>query len=410
MAYSPHRTKNIPTRASIGILISICGTVIVGQIGRIALSNQGGGLLISDIVLVVSLAYGVIAMLLGIIPLHGVFRALKGYAYTTSPFFLWVLAVLAYREHMLGVHSFFIALLYALRLLAISLLFPLLSCLVSARVAQKAFVWMYCTLIAIGYAQLVVFPSLVGNINGWDPHIHRMVATWFDPNFFGAFVAMGILPALYWSRRNIAVLALSMGALALTGSRSSWIAVMIACIVVVFVYLLRGSLAPHWKKGAGIALLAGGIVCMAVAGIFFDRISHFFVHDPTVALRSAAYTETWHRLVESNMFFGVGYNAYQFSAKSAGLIQDFSIHSRAGSDNSGITLLVTTGIIGTTLFFLPFIAGVYWHGKQWLLRKRGQSLLFFWSLVVIMVHAQFENSLLYPHLLMTFIIIAVATL
>ncbi|MCE9643227.1 MAG: O-antigen ligase family protein [Candidatus Andersenbacteria bacterium] len=410
MEHLSYRTKNIPTRAPIGILISICGAVIVGQIGRIPLNNQGGGLLISDIVLVASLACGVITMLLGIIPLQGALKAPRVYVYTSLPFFLWVFAVLVYREYMLGVHSFLIALLYALRLLAISLLFPLLTCLVSARVAQKAFLWMYYMLIALGYAQLVVFPSLVGNINGWDPHIHRMVATWFDPNFFGAFIAMGILPALYWSRGNIAVLVASMSALALTGSRSSWIAVMIACIVVLFVYLLRGSLAPHWKKGVCIALLAGGIVCIAVAGIFSDRISHFFVHDPTVALRSAAYTETWHRLVEPNMLFGVGYNAYQFSAKSAGLIRDFSIHSRAGSDNSGITLLVTTGIIGTMLFFLPFIVGVYWHGKQWLLHKRGQSLLFLWSLVVIIVHAQFENSLLYPHLLMAFIIIAVATL
>ena len=382
----------------------------MGQVWRIPLSNQGGGLLISDIVLVASLAYGVITILFGVIPLQGTLKALRVYAYTVLPFFLWVFAVLAYREHMLGVHSFLIALLYALRLLAISLLLPLLACLVSPGVAQKVFVWMYCVLIVLGYAQLVVFPSLVGNVNGWDPHIHRMVATWFDPNFFGAFIAMGILPALYWSRGNIVVLAVSMSALALTGSRSSWLAVIVACIVVAFVYLLRGSLAPHWRKGALIALLAGGVACIAVSGIFSDRISHFFVHDPTVALRSAAYTETWHRLVEPNMLFGVGYNAYQFSAKSAGLIQDFSIHSRAGSDNSGITLLVTTGIIGTTLFFLPFIAGVYWHGKQWLLRKRGQSLLFFWSLVVIIVHAQFENSLLYPHLLMTFIVIVVATL
>ncbi len=410
MAYLSHRTKNIPARASIGVLISICGAVIAGQVGRIPLANQGGGLLISDSILTGTLIYGVVALLFGIIPVSRASKVLKEYAYAIVPFFLWVFAVLAYREHMLGVHSFLIALLYALRLLAISLLFPVLAYLVSARMAQRAFVWTYCILISIGYAQLVVFPSLVGNMNGWDPHIHRMVATWFDPNFFGAFIAMGILPALYWSRGNIAVLALSMGALALTGSRSSWIAASIACVVVVFAYLLRGSLAPHWKKGVWIGILAGGIACIAMAGIFSDRISHFFVHDPTVALRAGAYTDAWHRLVEPNILFGVGYNAYQFSAKSAGLIQDFSIHSRAGSDNSGITLLVTTGIMGTALFFLPFIAGVYWHGKRWLVYKRSQSLLFLWSLVVIVVHAQFENSLLYPHLLMTFIIIAVATL
>lgn len=405
-----YRPNNISTISSVGILSVLCIAICVGQLARVPLAQQGGGLLVSDIALGAVLLYGASAALLGLIPLNKAIHALGLYAYTVFPFFLWASSMLIAHEYALGAHSFFIALLYVVRLFALSLLFPLLFMYGVKIAAQKAFIWTYYALLIIGYAQLLVFPSLVGNMNGWDPHIHRMVATWFDPNFFGAFIAMGIFPMLYWSRGNVIVLAAALGALALTGSRSSWIACIAAGIVTVLVFLLRGSITASWKKGAYLGVLLVGISCIVVGTVFFDRVSTFFVHDPTVALRATAYADTWHRLVEPNIVFGVGYNAYQFSAKEAGLIQDFSIHSRAGSDNSVVTLLVTTGILGTVLFFIPFLVGTYWHGRQWLLYKRFESLVFIWSIVVLVVHAQFENSLLYPHLLMAFILIAIAAL
>lgn len=410
MSSVSHIPNRISTISSIGIVSILCGTICVGQLARVPLAQQGGGLLVSDIGVGIVLLYGAIAAFLGAVPIGKLIRALRIYCYTVAPFFMWAFSVLVAHEYALGVHSFFIASLYLIRLCALSLLFPLLCLFVSAKAAQIAFLWMYGALLALGYAQLAVLPSLVGNINGWDPHIHRMVGTWFDPNFFGACIAMGILPVLYWSRGNIILLAASLGALALTGSRSSWIAVIAAICLTAFVFLLQGSITVYWKKGVYLGLLLGCLSCIGIGSLFFDRISTFFVHDPTVALRATAYADTWHRLVEPNIVFGVGYNAYQFSAKEAGLIQDFSIHSRAGSDNSVVTLLVTTGIIGTLLFFIPFLCGLYWHGRQWLLYKKSNSLVFIWSMIVLVTHAQFENSLLYPHLLMTFILIAIATL
>ncbi|OGY36736.1 MAG: hypothetical protein A3E36_04150 [Candidatus Andersenbacteria bacterium RIFCSPHIGHO2_12_FULL_45_11b] len=385
-------------------------SIIAGQIIRIPITGQGGGILASDIAAGILILTTVLRVLFGAVSLHAIMRPVQVYSAYILPFFVFSLGALAIHGLLLGAGAFSVALLYLIRLFALSLLFPVFLLSGAApdgrRFLRRGFVAIYWVLIALGYGQIVLFPSLVGNINGWDPHVNRMIATWFDPNFFGAFIALGMLPALYYSRAKIGMFAISFGALLLTGSRSSWVAFAGACAVTGFLALIPVSLTKTWKNTLGIALFACTLCVLLVVGAFPDRVAHFFTHDPTIALRADAYRVVWHRLVEPHVVFGVGYNAYQFSAKNAGLIADFSIHSRAGSDSSIFTLLVTGGIIGTCLFLMPIAIAVYWHGVQWLLRRRTQSLLFIWSASALFIHAQFENSLLYPHLLIVFLLIS----
>jgi hypothetical protein len=406
--------KDIPRIASVGILVGIYGSLVAGQLIRFVLHGQGGGILLSDIVVLGVIGLVGILVLFGRVPVSEISSSLKKYALFFLPFIVWAGSVLFAQEYALGLHSFGIAALYLVRIIAISLLFPVLLIISTSYEAKKrisgGFVWAYYLLLGLGYVQLLVHPSLVGIANGWDPHIHRMVATWLDPNFFGAFIVIGFFPVLILSRWNIVVLVSAVGALILTGSRSSWIAFVVGFIVVGALVLMNSSLTAYWKKGACLVFGIIIITCIAGGATLSDRLNSFFVHDPTVTLRADAYKEVWHRLVEPNILFGVGYNAYQFSAKDAGLIDNFSIHSRAGSDSSVLTLLVTTGIIGTALFFLPILIGLYWHGVHWLLYRRTKSLGWIASIIALLVHAQFENSLLYPHLLILMIIISVITL
>src|SRR3990167_2576956 len=164
-------------------------SLIAGQILRFKLPGQGGGILISDITVVLFLLVALLS-----------FRSSSKFAlFLISPFFIWSISILTLRSGELGYGNTFIALLYFLRLASVILLYPagiaILRTVELKKYAKKAFVYTYITLLTLGFLQLLFFPNLEGFGDGWDPHIYRMTATWLDPNFFGAFLAM-CLPAV----------------------------------------------------------------------------------------------------------------------------------------------------------------------------------------------------------------------
>lgn len=399
----------VPIIATIGA-IALYSSIVMGQLLRIPIFGQSGGLLLSDIAVPLFLGCAGLLIMMRAVDTRAIYRA--GWMYLTliGPFFVYSIGILLIHSQSLGGRELAIALLYWLRLWVISLLLPVCIVVLSVQGIKqlflRGFLITYCLLLSIGYVQLVIFPSLVGNLNGWDPHIHRMIATWFDPNFFGGYIALCIFPVFVWSKRNVFLGIAGIVALILTQSRSAWMAFVIGCVLVGCVVLIRSSLAPLWKKIITIGCVGGCLVVIAIVALAPGRISQLFTHDPTASLRISSYSATWHQLVEPYGVFGVGYNAYQFYAKRAGLIRDFSAHSRAGSDSSIMTLLVTTGIIGTFLFLAPFIVGVWFHVSKWCMGGSKNHLVFLWAAIILLVHAQFENSLLYPHILIPLSLLA----
>lgn len=101
----------------------------------------------------------------------------------------------------------------------------------------------------LGFLQLKFFPSFLElgmYLSGWDPHIGRLLSTWFDPNFIGGFLAF-VLPltialGLYYKRRKQTRLAtlLAMAAvvgliaLYLTFSRSGYLALIFSLGILTF--------------------------------------------------------------------------------------------------------------------------------------------------------------------------------
>lgn len=412
MASPVFSKKDIPLIPAFGAIV-LGISLLVGQLFRIPLPGQGGGILISDgAVLLFLFAVGC-SVLLGFIPINSTYKPLKVFGVLIIPFTLYAWARLIAHRYGLNQQHFLIALSYLLRLCSILLLLPAYMMVASSksgkRLLIRVFISTYIALLVLGYAQLFFFPSLAGNSNGWDPHMHRMVATWFDPNFFGAFLVMGALPVLFWSRGNLILLCAILPAIALTSSRSSWVALIITACITLCLWLIPNTLSSKSRKNifflGCLSILGFG----SVIGMFPDRVTKLFTHDPTAELRVEAYKDIWHGLVEPNIVFGVGYNAYQFSAQRAGLVKDFAIHSRAGADNSFMTLLVTVGAIGTALFLFAVIYALYWHIRRWFLVKNEQSLLCVWAIMFLSIHSQFVNSFLYPHLLITLILIVVIT-
>lgn len=410
MALAAAFTKDVPVRQPKGVVILV--TILIfwvmslaaGQLIRIPVLGQTGGVLVSDVVNIVVVLYAAAYALRHPLAVQRARWALAA----ITPFLLWAIFTLLLHIQSLSVPEALVAVSYWIRLAVTLSLLPAFVVLLDKKgLGQRILVLLIIILPLLGYIQLLVQPSLEGLRGGWDPHRFRMVATWFDPNFFGGFLAL-ILPYAVRKRTVFGVWILI--AIILTQSRSTLVAIVAAGIVGIILLLVSARLTSRAKQYAA-ALVTGALLCIVLIGILLgDRAINVLLHDPTTAIRLEGYGVVWRQLVEPNILLGVGYNAYQFAAKNAGLISDFSLHSRAGADSSVLTLLVTTGIIGTALLLAPILAGVALHARRFLQTKNTLSLCFVCATVALLVHSQFTNSLLYPHILMTYAFLAALSL
>jgi len=426
----------LPRLAIAALLFSL----VLGQTVRLTLPSQGGGILFSDVAVVAVLLSAVVRLMW----LPG--RRPFVISCLFTPFILWSLYALIINAPQLGLSNAVISLSYWLRLTAQLLLLPALLFLLRDKQTKKtAYHGLLISLIALlllGLAQLLFLPSLTGLTPfGWDPHQHRLVSTWLDPNFFGAFLAVTLPLALLtaikfncagkqtrhrqdsrpvsgsarWEPHGAAIIKtltifiplLSFIALFFTQSRSSLLALALTSLIAspfIVVSLIRKTTSPHLMiiilGAAAIVLLLG------FTGTFFlkSRLYGLLALDATVQLRLSSIQQAW-TLVERRPWIGVGYNAYQFAALDAGLISNFNIHSRAGTDNSFLTLWATTGLPGLILFFIPFALIAHILIRRWLLFNSSLALIALISSATLLFHAQLVNSLLYSHLLITLIII-----
>lgn len=421
--------EHLPIGTTVGTLIvaSVIGAVlwpwaavsgvyaslVFGQLIRLPVLGQGGGLLLSDIAVGIYLACVFVALLRGRIAIT---RKSSIALCAIVPFIIWTSALLMAYGGVYEKKEVIIMALYWVRLVSILLLLPATVAIASEKkhrtFLRNSMVWTYGLLLISGYLQILIVPRLEGVFGGWDPHQYRMVGTWFDPNFFGLFLAMLFPVFLHWTRGLGAVpVKIFYGAIAglgilLTQSRSTYLSIGVGAVVCGLLWIFSATMSRKIKSLL-IVFVSGLCVVLIVMGMSLqDRALGILTHDPTISLRTQAYEATWHRLVEHNLFLGVGYNAYQFVAQDAGLISDFSIHSRAGSDSSFITLLVTTGIVGLTLFIIPIGATVAYQLILWICYRKLEALLFIWTTVVLLVQSQITNSLLYPHILIPYLLLS----
>lgn len=410
-------------------IYALLGSLAIGQIGRLVIAGQGGGLLVSDIAVVLTIGVATIIFLE-----NGwrEYQLSRSFLLTILPFLAWSFFTLVIHIPKFGVSAAAVAGAYWLRLATDMMLLPALLVLFKVPAIRRAtqYGWrsVVYALIFIGFLQLIIVPKL-GSVPsivaaGWDPHINRLVTTWFDPNFIGAFFGMALIfVGLKFfdghtnrsERRWLSVIfLLTSTALAFTASRSSLVALIVTIAVMsVIVVLHLLAFTKKDKKTIAVRLVVVaslvGVIGIGSIALLGHRFTSFFFDDPTVQLRVVGLQAVWNALAPGTAFIGVGYNAYQFAAIQGGLINSFEVHSRAGADNSFLTLWITTGIIGIVLFFLPWIQAVLlgWQ-RAW---RQGRLIGFapLALLIFLGVHAQFVNSFLYSHLLITFVILICLT-
>ncbi len=258
----------------------------------------------------------------------------------------------------------------------------------------------------LGFFQLAIFPDFAFMVKyGWDPHQGRLLSTWFDPNFIAGFfaIALAFISAkiLYCNKKNKNFwLMMGLGgiiylAAILTYSRSGYIALLTVFIVICF---LRFS--PRF--------LAYGIVLALATLLIFPRSYQRMMDASTVDATTQMRIESWddtREIIKSHSLFGVGFNTlqWQWSEKKPD-------HAQSGCDSSLLTLWATTGIFGLLSFL--WILWTIAHDKLrilWSCADVSDKIFAtgaFATILAILVHSTFVNSLLYPHIILPLWIIA----
>ncbi len=281
--------------------------------------------------------------------------------------------------------------LYAVRVVAYSYFFLGIYRLSRNNPKIKSFLFsalLYlCLFIAIfGLFQYYNYPDVRPFVVwGWDDHLYRLVGTFLDPGFTSIFLVFGFLLGLaaaqiFREKKYLIILGVFLFALALTYSRAGYTALLAG---VGTFFLAKRSL----KKCLFVLILFVTIIFVIPSfgseGVKLGRTKSIFA-------RMGSYSEGI-ALLKQSPVFGIGFNNLCV-AKEKFLNQprNFGSHACSGIDASLLMLLSTTGVAGT----LSFIYLLYRVLRA--ISNDLFGLIFKSSLMAIIIHSLFINSLFYP--------------
>jgi len=269
-------------------------------------------------------------------------------------------------------HPLFKALFYQLRLNFLLLLFILPR---PKFTTNLPFLLILIANVVFGIFQYFVWPDATFfKILEWDPHLYRLISTFFDPTFTGLIYLLFLIYLFLNYPKQKLLIAIVYLALALTYSRSTYLAFISAFSFIAFV-----------KKNPKILITAVILIIFTV--ILLPR----FNGEGTKLERNSSIIAKIHNyqqgvaLFSQSPFIGTGYNFLPIIRSD---IKQNS-HAIGGFDGSLLTLLITNGILG----FPSFIIGLFILFKQGNLFRKT-------AILTILVHSVFANSLLYPWVLL----------
>ena len=241
-----------------------------------------------------------------------------------------------------------------------------------------------------GYIQYFLYPNLRNLYYlGWDEHLYRLVSTFLDPNFtaVASTLLLMLILAMRLGKIGWIVAGLTFIALLLTYSRSGYLMFFVSATTLLFllgksryaillllVFAFGIFLLPKNLEGEGVKLLRTASI--------FNRLES---------------TGNAIAIFKDNPLIGVGFNAYRYAQYRYGFIKGENwkiVHSGAGTDNSFLLVLATTGIIG-------FMSYLY---LWWVILKKTYSqrisnaisVAVLASIIGLAVNSFFLNSLFFP--------------
>lgn len=239
---------------------------------------------------------------------------------------------------------------------------------------------------AFGLIQYFFWPDLTAlKYLNWDPHYYRLAGPFLDPNFSGIILVLSIFWLFSYPKLTIVHYSLFIVyyfALALTYSRASWLAFFGGMLTILI----------YKKKLKFLAVLVLIMVLSIFAlpkkwggeGVRLERTSSVFSR-----------LESWQNalsIAKKHPFFGVGFNTYRYAQKKYGFVKGeekwLVSHAGAGTDNSFLFVLATSGIFGLGIFI--------WLVGEVLRFSFRKSVFVFASVVAVLIHSFFNNTLFYP--------------
>jgi hypothetical protein len=242
---------------------------------------------------------------------------------------------------------------------------------------QKLFRLTIFSTVIFGIIQYLIWPNFTYfDALNWDPHLHRLVGTFFDPTFT-ALIYLFFIINLYFSKidsrgKNL-LIAISYIAMALTYSRSTLLAFFIT-----FSFIFLKNKSPR-------KIFIIGLLCFATILLLPRKEGEGTKLERTSSIRAKIenYQKGLNHFKKSPLI-GVGYNNIPQSRPD----QNPLSHANTGYDSSLLTLLVSTGLIGFIIFIIA---------TKPILKN---SNLYQKSLIIsLFAHSLFANSLLYPWIL-----------
>jgi len=371
----------------------------IAEVGRVQLSN-GIAFSVNDILLIV-----VILVWLGS---HYLLKKKFVFGELFKPILIFSsigLLSLLLNYTNLGINNLLISSLYLVRWIAYALLYVIVSEFDKKFKNRISYLLLISGTIVVllGYVQFFFYPSLRNLYYlGWDEHLYRMFSSFLDPNFAGAFFVLffafavsfipGFLKKKNWLQFAVAslVAVLTTGALYLTYSRSAL--VMFAITVVSYLVLQK-------KKKLIFFALTLIILLKFILPKSFSTEGTNFLREVSSKARIKTVQEAL-IVIQKNPLYGVGFNAYRYAGNRLGIVTGPSwqvSHGGAGTDNSFLFVLATTGIIGLVAYIYLLFKIV----KLGLFnRKKSKYAIVFVSLLAgLAINSLFINSLFYVFIL-----------
>lgn len=305
----------------------------------------------------------------------------------------------------LSLNEFFISFAYLLRWIAYAGVFFVVSDFNKKfkRKISKLLIIIGSFIVGLGYVQFFFYPNLRNLYYlGWDEHMHRMFSVFLDPNFAGSFFVLFFLFLIniIFRNKNIAVglLAfLTLGAVFLTFSRSALIMLIVSSSL--FFILIN-------KKKWIVILLGITLLVLGISSKYsnIENINLFRVVSSEARFESAREAV---KVIQDYPVFGVGFNAYKYAKINFGLSVNSPgaiSHADAGTDNSFLFVLATTGIAGI-IFYLNLLWSIL--KKSYLSYKINEendiqkylAIAAIASLLGIIINSLFINSLFYSFIM-----------
>lgn len=220
--------------------------------------------------------------------------------------------------------------------------------------------------------QYFLWPDFTSfSTQNWDPHLYRLVGTFFDPTFIGLIFLLFILKIYFYYSSNYLLLFFPYLGLALTYSRSSLLAFFITFS---FISIIKKNIKIFFTTCLLIFFTIILLPRMPGEGTKLERTS-------SIKAKIVNYKEGL-KLFSTSPIIGIGYNNLPI------IRNKINSHSSSGFDGSLLTIAITTGFIGLILFSKIFISNFHSSSLYW------QSLI-----LAIFIHSLFANSLLYPWIL-----------